>query len=663
MAAVTLIATPDPLALTKGGRMVYQFQGSGRVQTTGIKAAGLLLLVNPIADGTLLVLRFNGQVYTLKFKTTPSAADEFAAGNSSAAYADALMAELQAYYPIREAFTLSRNDPNQLPGIIFTAKQPGTQYNITVDLPVGTPFGWGTTTDGANALIRTRYSIYVEVWMQNPGTDGSDVVAHYSRAFRTPIETDTSGAAQFDVGSILHSLLSADWPSWNINNPTGANSSHRKYFVVYGEAFGSPLQIGKVFQDQVRHAYLGGSDYISRAGGGLAFLSGRNSTPQDDTALRFGPILRYVRPNEPQWLTFLNSRADEASVLLKIVRTYDDDSTNIRLPLLSAQAMAYGQKITFPAGPTQQDLLNDAAAGRTLREYMTQLVRPDGTALSVAYRYILNYDYQPYTRYFAYLNSFGAVDSLTTYGKGSRELNRFFDQAERYVPALYEVTDGQFVDYNLSLQQQLEVATGFRSEIELRGWNDFYRSPKRFHLVDGKALPISITSKSIKQAKDGDTLFAHLFQFVYLFQDDFYSASTGEVGNTLPPLGFVPGGSVTIEVPQIIRAIDDTVPDAVRGLTATVISTFQQAVAWGNHALGGYLNQAAASLLFRRKDQLVSYATDLSDKPATRDQSGLLDVPTSSEVRQTIYDIQFSLSPIRPIVRTWVGEEEPPQPQ
>ena len=358
------------------------------------------------------------------------------------------------------------------------------------------------------------------------------------------------------------------------------------------------------------------------------------STPAGDKALRFGPSTRYIRPDEAQFLTFLNARsAEQAGTILRFTLTFDDASTLVKDNLVAPQTLPVGQKITYPVGPVQRNLAALVPNGRTLNEYTVQRVAANGTtALSVAYRFVLNYAYSPYVRYFAYLNSLGCVDTLCTTGKGSEELNRFYEQAERYLAHAYDVQDGQFVDYDLATQQQVEVTTGFWPQAVLQTWNDFYRSPNRFRLQDGRALPISITSKSIKQAKDGDTLFAHRFEFIYLYKDDFYTYEVPEAGDGVPPKNFKPGGGqVIIQQPTLIRSVDDTVPDAARELTADLLNKLQIVAARPNPETLGFLSPQNGALLFRRTDQPVPYSS-LSDKPTTRDEAGLTDVPTVTEV-------------------------------
>ena len=244
---VTLVTTPDPYALTRGGRMLFQFAGSGRYQTQGVKASGLLYAAAPIPSGTKLVLTWNGASHTLHFVNAPSAPDEFTSGDGSITYFTSLLAELKGYFPIREAFTLSPGDPNRLPGITFTAKQPGPAFDLPESLPVGTPFGFDLITPGAAPLLRVQYSVYTELWLQKVGTSGDDLNADYERIFSPMIECDEQGNAQFDVGSVLDSELLADWPVWSMGSPTLSQTSARKYFICYSEAYGSPVRVGRVF--------------------------------------------------------------------------------------------------------------------------------------------------------------------------------------------------------------------------------------------------------------------------------------------------------------------------------------------------------------------------------------------------------------------------------
>lgn len=627
--------------------MQFMFSGSGRVLTAGSMAINALNFTGqPVPNNTRFVFRWNGQIEELIAKTTPQGINEIPAGNGSPAYVASLLDFFTEYFPFREDFSVSLDSINGAASLIFVANKPGPQYNFKA---VAVPANVGNIDPrfvASPPQYRERYSIYVELFLQNAGTVGA-LASDYKRIYRSSLETDEQGLTTFDAGDLLHANLKADWPDWDSPQPMSGLDSHRRYYIAYGESWGNPLKVGRITKDIVRHAYLGGADYKNRSGNGFnlhQFVLG--ISPPEDHALRLGKTTRYVRSNEPQFLTFLNARPP-VSAWLRIRLTFDDGTGLTLTNIVPTMPMVLGDKWTVAAGATQLGLITQVPAGRFLKEYTIRLSQqgtdPDGNNhLSVEYRYILNYDYQPYTRYFAYLSSLGCPETLATFGKGSNELNRFYEQAQHYQAAHYELSDGQFVDYNVSTQRQVEVATGFRSAAELSGWNDFYRSPIRFRInpvpgVPTVALPVGIVSKSIKQAKDGEHLFAHKFEYQYLFRDDFHTPTPDDlVGEDNPPANFAPAGSVTVTQPMLLRSVDDTIPAFIRGLTAGDISKFKMTAARPNPETLGYLRQADSDGLYYRQDQGIDYQQSIVNKPTTRDAAGLTDVPTFAELPATV---------------------------
>lgn len=176
-------------------------------------------------------------------------------------------------------------------------------------------------------------------------------------------------------------------------------------------------------------------------------------------------------------------------------------------------------------------------------------------------------------------------------------------------------------------------------------------------MLNRQALPIGLVSKSIKQQKDGDNQFAHKFEFVYAWKDDFFTAQDEAEALTepTPPTGSTTTGPITITQPVLVESVDKTVPDAVRGITDDKISKWDQAYAWGNPALKGYLTQDTASALFLRKDTGVDFYQDVKNKPTTRDGYGLRDVLTAKETSK----LQKLTLGIKPVLTSWTGDQEP----
>ncbi|CCH01635.1 hypothetical protein FAES_3628 [Fibrella aestuarina BUZ 2] len=617
--SVTLLTPPDLFALTQGGRMEATFSADGRLISTGTKAINKIAFGGtPLVEGQHIVLRWGSQLVELIVRTTPVEPYEIPAGDVSDAHLTAIIAILKDYYPLREAFTNFRIHVDtegflRFRGIRFDARQPGTAYmlvagqqgNVLTLQPLA----------GVNPTYRDLYSVYVEVWMQTPG--GSTNPDDFVRVTEQRLDVDAAGLASIDVGEVLHPLLDVDWPTWNVPALERSKNSGRAYFLAFSEAWGNPMRPGCMQRTEPFWAYLGGADYRRRADGGFS-LTGRlvGATAGADRALRLGTDgARYLAPDATEYLTFLNTRVFLASVRLDCTLTFDDNSTATFTNLLAPSAWARGEKLTLPVGPLQLGLLAKVPAGRYLREYSVRLYS-GSSPISQAYRYVLDYARRPWSRPFAYLNSLGAVATLTGWGKGASEWNRFGELAERALPADYALQEGEYSEYDVALQQSVEVVTGFRTKADLRGWFDFYRSPHKLRLArQGAALlplPIALASKSIKEAKDGETLYAHAFSYVYRYRESYWGDD--EPGDAPPPPGFQPVGAVSISLPQVINSVDATVPAVARQLTAADLTTMKQVAAFGNHATQGYLNQQLGDQLYVPKAQ----ATQQQSETGTR---------------------------------------------
>lgn len=638
--------------------MLFSFQGSGAQAIAGIPAANAIVFSGAVPDGTTIRTRWGGQDYPIVFKTSPTEANELPAGNGSSAYVDTLVDYFESYFPFREAFEVSRLD-FIYPQIVLTAKQPGPQFNLSAPKVIA-GIDVSNAVGGADPKRKLDYSVYAELWVKRPDQD----VFSRKQSFTIAVKDD--GTAQLDVGSILHAEMLPDWPSWSFNQPSGAVNSHLQYYVAYGESFGAPQQIGKIYTDQVRDAYYGGADYLHRGGSGFS-LTGfvvSNNNPGNDKALRLGSLTRYVREDEPQFLTFLNTRADAENVELEVQLVYSDGTDSIYSDRYAPTDWPKGSKLTYAVGVQQLQVPSHITAGKTLAEYRVRILSAS-QYYSAQYRYIISGVYEPWVRYFAYLNSFGGVDTLATFGKGSSELSRFYEQASRYLPAHYDVQLGQTALYDISLQLQLEVTTGWRTKSELKLWNDFYRSPYLFHMKATQALPIGIVSKSIKQGKDGDNQYAHSFEVQYLWKDDFYSDDEDQalLGDPLPPLSGGPVVPIEITQPTVVNNVDLTVPNVVRSIDEAKVAKWDQAFAWGSHAAQGYLTPATGAQIFFRKDQGIDWFQNITNKPTTRDAAGLSDVPTSAEVATkaastALQQINNTIN-IRPFAVSWLEGDEP----
>ncbi|MFD1143042.1 hypothetical protein ACFQ4C_18085 [Larkinella insperata] len=587
--AITVLQSPDPIALTKGGRLQYIFSGNGRLVNTGVLAVNFIFLAGAVVPGQTFTLSWKGKTLKMVARANPVHPYEFPAGDGSNAYIASILPYFRDYFPIESDFVVEAMLAEGLfHGLTFTARKPGPEYNFAAVGGAPAFYAIANGTPGVAPTYRNRYSVYVEVHCQR------DADPDYAMIYSGALELNEQGRAEFDLSTTLHSHLSPDLPHWRTAVAKPAENSAASYYIRYAEAWGEPLEPARITKLEPLRVYWGGMPYEQQGRLQLDKLV----MPSDDDAaqdklLRNGPALRYVRPDECQYLTYLNLREDRLQVGLSIAVTLDNGqkaSYNNRVPALD---IAQNEKVIFPAGLPQLKL--PIAQGRQVREYTLRIVH-EGGFLSQPYRFVVNQQYQPHVRYFAFISSLGAPDTMSTFGKGSSELALFREEAERVLPQHYELSDGQFVEYNTGYQQQFEVATGWRSQSELRQLNDFYRADRRWLLLADRELPIGVTAKSIKQAKDGDTAFAHKFDYVFLFKDEFYFDT--EEGDPLPPLNFRPAGSVTITPVTTTSNYDRTVPDVVRNIKPDDITNWNEAASRPDPSAAGYLTQQSAAPLF-----------------------------------------------------------------
>jgi hypothetical protein len=591
--SIALLNAPDDFALTQGGRMTAEFALSGRTVSAGTRAINRVALGGPLAEGRVIRIQWGSQAVEFTARALPAEPTDMPTGDGNDAHYTAIIAIWQDYFAMREDFTNFRIEPGGLGtfrGIAFEARKPGLAYSITPSLD-GTVAYLNDLT-GADPVYRARYSAYVELWVQpttgpHAGTLERD---HFERVASQSLEAGEDGVAALDVGAILHPLLTPDLPDVLNPFPYLSRSSHRAYYLAYAEAWGSPLRPASIRRDSIRYAYLGGASYLRRGLSGYPFLSGRvGNNPAADAALRTGPpdAVRYVPIDGLQYLTYLNTRMDLTDIRLACDVTFNNLITVGTTDLFGPVAVwKKGEKLTVPVG-VQQLGLPDRYPTNTITEYSLYLIR-NGLPVSRPYRFVVDYAYRPHARQFLFVNSLGCPETVTTYGKGSVEWSRFGEVADQALPIGYDPDAGAMADYGVSLQAQVEVVTGFRTQRDLATFLDFYRSPERHQLrADGtgvwQLLPITVNVKSVKEAKDGEVLFAHSFSYAYRWRDHWYTDDSG-VGDDLPPPDFRPAGTVEVQVSQVVRSRDDTVPQAARDLTPTDLTQLRQVGTWGNHA-------------------------------------------------------------------------------
>lgn len=573
--------------------IVYDLQANDVVETAGVAAINTISFTSAVTATTVISIRYNGQEVRFVGAAVPDASGNQIplSATPDAGYVASLIPYFQNNYYLDPDFSVSSSGTT----LILTAKKKGTAYNLlTGSYQSGTI---AQTTVGVDEVRKKNHSIYVEINL----VDDAD---NLTKIYGQPYETDTDGRAKVDISKMLHAQLQADLPPLNGDKAQKCTLSNRRYALRIAPAFGEPFNIGILTKLATKRVVLGGTPYED--GPAITPVSiTQGAFSSEDLALRLGDTVRDTRTDQPQYLTFLNARATAAENLRLIAQLYFSDNTSQTVTgITTINGIGQNQTVQFATGFTDLNLSSYESPTKIVTRYTLQLTTTAGTARSAVYTYNVEREWKPYSRHFVYANSLGALETVITFGKGSETWAFVKQSAEKYLAQNYKLTDGQSLDYDLQADVKFEVASGWlRSKREVRQFADMFLSRWKFRRHNGADLPISVNTKEIKLAPDGDGRHAVGFEYQYHFSSNLLSSDTldGEWFELIPP-PFAGGGANTTWAWTVEHDNETDVPAWVLNISQQDIANWNAAFSWNNHAGAGYLLAADAAL---------EYATNL----------------------------------------------------
>ncbi|WP_439585650.1 hypothetical protein [Dyadobacter bucti] len=216
---------------------------------------------------------------------------EFPTGTASSACLAQILPYFRDNYYLDEDFEVSAVSAAGIFSLVFTSRQPGTPYNFETRVIPGIKVQ--VKTAGIERKVKPNFSIYVEAWIEK--AEGSA----FEKVFSESLQTDQSGRTEWDLSDLLHPELLPDIHRLEGRQFNKDINSKRRYYIRYAEAWGTSYQIGKITKGPLKHVTLGGTLYESGATVTIMDLVRESSEAADDRALRLGPDVRYVYPDEP----------------------------------------------------------------------------------------------------------------------------------------------------------------------------------------------------------------------------------------------------------------------------------------------------------------------------------------------------------------------------
>lgn len=636
--AIVVNQAPADISFSRNP-IIYDLQANDVVETAGVAAINTISFTSAVTATTVISVRYNGQEVRFVGAAVPDASGNQIplSATPDAGYVASLIPYFQNNYYLDPDFTVTSSGTN----LILTAKKKGTAYNLLAGNYQSGAIA--QTTAGVDEVRKKNHSIYVEINL----VDDAD---NLTKIYGQPYETDTDGRAKVDISKMLHAQLQADLPPLNGDKAQKCILSNRRYALRIAPAFGEPFNIGILTKLATKRVLLGGTPYED--GPALTPVSiTQKAFSSEDIALRLGDTVRDTRTDQPQYLTFLNARATTAENLRLIAQLYFSDNTSQTVTgITTINGIGQNQTVQFATGFADLNLSSYESPTKIVTRYTLQLTTTAGAARSAIYTYNVEREWKPYARHFVYVNSLGVLETVLTFGKGSETWAFVKQSAEKYLAQNYKLTDGQSLDYDLQADVKFEVASGWlRSKREVRQFADMFLSRWKYRRHNGADLPISVNTKEIKLAPDGDGRHAVGFEYQYHFSSNLLSSDTldGEWFELIPP-PFSGGGANTTWAWTVEHDNETDVPAWVLNISQQDIANWNTAFSWGNHAGAGYLLAADAALeyatnlrvdsieerveiLENELDEILTVPADPSDFErvgAVDEETGLYRLPT-----------------------------------
>lgn len=496
---VSIVSPPPPAAFSLN-RIVVNFQGDLFFTLPGIFSINEVHIAGALTEGTVIELRWGENLQRFTAKSLPIGGNDLPLGTS----VEAFKTVFQANYYINRDFVLTTSGSN----VVFTARAKSVLFNFT-------PYNFGVgevinSTFGLEPTKLTNHGVALECQIKRGST--------YETIYSERLTFVGNAYTEIDISSLLHAELKPDLPTvWNNFSPIKHSRSWLKYRLKYAEA--SAETAAPVFT----------SDYVAMLGGtghqtGLELIPSewvRRSTAAADHALRFGSKDRWLQVDEPQFLTFLNTRQPYSTLKLKARVEYADGSFQTTYYHTVNTVLMY-ERITFEVSFLGLNIPTVNTAKGVLSYYIS--VWGDDAQVSEEYRYIIDYANRESKRYFVYLNSLGAWDSFCAYGEGSGEVRFSGERIETYLPRNYDPSQGTLSDVNNTSQRNFTVSTGYQTATQISMLEDFQLSRYKFLYQAGKVIPIILTADPLPTGTDGQNLYSHTFQYQHAFKNRSYDA-------------------------------------------------------------------------------------------------------------------------------------------
>lgn len=368
-----------------------------------------------------------------------------------------------------------------------------------------------STDNGAEDFIGIHYSVYAFL------NSAFTLLGNEMR-----FEPNAAGNVQRDI----HKLLEWDpqkqfsWPEKVDAIITKRNDLRRLYTIEIYEKHGNPLA-----EDD--------SDTID---GALFVLPGKVSDLQqgilnEDSVTWWGAqqIEKKFLTNSPRQKITDAWSSERLYFLVDTVLQYGRMNVRVKLNYTDNTSTTITRE-SILSGVGQYDIFEIITSFSTLglylhdtskviESYEVWLADGDNNAISETFTYVMDHIRKSDSRYFIFANTHKMPEGIRFAGKGKSTGSYQFQQSSRNLDKGHSVDQPSMVKSNTAETITKETSSGWLTLDEMNWYREFLLSTEVYEIVNGKTVPVLITTSQAEVNKDDSNLRSLTIQYKYAHAD------------------------------------------------------------------------------------------------------------------------------------------------
>lgn len=514
--AITILTEPAKISFSKNPQ-TFEFRSDRSLVDPGSISIGYLYFYGagspgfegPVED-SIMILKVYGVVESFTFRPEGNGVGNILPTKSPTEtdleWYERVVDSLSRNFTIRTRYGLSitsginLGDIQMVIGdtnlyIRFESFDKDAKANIDLNNENVNGAGFAPTVIGSNPEYEKNLRIYAELW--------ANISGMRTKLLGTAMPTDNEGNAIWDVSlPIDTSLEGTDNFKDNINNNSAFRSNPVSYTINFTEVINNLL--GEYHETEAKMVISGGLpiDRLHTTLSENVLIDGLCNwlIPQKQTEFK---ILNF----QPLWLGWVNLTDYETEIEVTVKLNYKNGST--WLYTQQSFDLPKYQKVIVPVDMNSLRI-NEPYPEYEVVSYEVYL-KHAGIQLSNRITYFIERKHAPFATCFLYHNSYGAPQ--TWISEGRKSLNyRLEKSTSKFISSKsFNLLDGIDQDFDIKLQRNYKINTGFKTRTEIEALRDFFISDKKYIQLNGQWLPVNLSTDTIEEQTDGDNLFALTF--------------------------------------------------------------------------------------------------------------------------------------------------------